>query len=155
MVYVTRGLTLAAGIAGIAALVWGWNSRRQMAALGKAVLLLTVSAVVAFFAYNAWQRARLVEVCAQNLRYIGAAAEVYGDNYHAYPGSLDALMPFYFDDLPVCPLASGQESNGYELEYKANGDVFTVSCHGNLHEGLGGAPQGYPMYSSEQGLVLR
>ncbi|MCR5663103.1 MAG: hypothetical protein K6G50_13410 [bacterium] len=107
--------------------------------LAAAILLLIIA------------RKSLIEVtaCAENIGSLGAATELYGVSGNGkYPASTDELIPFYFDNLPRCPISSEP------YLYERGEDNFTLSCRGH-HRGLCGTPDGFPKYSSDCGELLK
>ncbi len=115
----------------------------------KALVALIILAACIFFLISA--RANLVELtaCSENIGSLGAAIELYGVSGNGkYPANPDELIPFYFDNLPRCPISS--EFYLYEL----GEDNFTLSCRGH-HGGICGVPEGFPKYSSDCGELLK
>ena len=155
MLVFTLLLTICSVIAALLSLVWMCASRSHMAALAGAAVCFLLSAALAYFSFGAWGRARLVEQCGESLSSLGAAVEAFKICTEKYPTKLEVLVPFYFDDLPACPLEPDPLQSGYALEYQTADDNFTICCRGNRHTGWGGTAEGYPRYTAEKGLELR
>ncbi len=158
MFYVTLTVMILALLAALVAIIWmvvAPDEAKAKAYLYGGVLLL-VSLVVAWFSWGAVQRASKVDQCAENVSAIGAAAEVYASGHDGvFPASLEELMPFYFDELPLCPLLKSQDENSYVSGYQVSDEGFTVMCSGHHHQGFGGAAENRPAYSCELGGVVR
>lgn len=138
------------GGTGLIGLLWFWMAARQrrfaVLALGIVLVSLGLSVVAA-----GW-RARALKAfeCAAGLQRMGLAMELYAQNNQGTPArSLDALVPFFFDELPVCPLEGGSTPT---LERSESN--FTLVCAGR-HRGLGGAPEGFPRYTPRLGAQVR
>lgn len=146
-VVLLAALTLA-GLGGI--LAGAWNRKRPW----KPLLVAVLAGLLLVPAEQVRRRAQGVEGCAAELRRLGAALSLYGQNYgFHYPPTLEPLVPIYFSSLPRCPVAKAENPylEGYSRD--AEGGRFTVRCRGAHHEGLGGVPADYPLYSAEWGLV--
>ncbi len=158
MFYLTLTVMVFALLAVLAAIIWMVvvpDEAKAKAYLYGGILLL-VSLVLAWFAWGSVQRAIKVDQCAENVSAIGAAVEVYASGHDgAFPASLEELTPFFFDELPLCPLLKSQDENSYVPGYQASDDSFTVMCSGHHHQGFGGAAENRPAYSCEQGGVVR
>lgn len=143
---------LLVGLACLGVLVAGL-AKKGYWLLMAAVLVAGVGCWAAFLARS---RAQQVDICAQEMSKIGAAIELYGQaDACQYPPSMEYLLPFYFDNLPRCPLdKAGDGATCFEKGYEHSDGFFTVCCRGHNHAGLGGTSQDYPQYSSSQGLVL-
>lgn len=122
-------------------------SSKKFSAKALAVLVALVGII--FLLMSA--RKSLIEVtaCAENIGSLGAATELYGVSGNGkYPASPDELIPFYFDDLPKCPISSEP------YLYERGEENFTLSCKGH-HGGICGTPEGFPKYSSDCGELMK
>ncbi|MEQ8169540.1 MAG: hypothetical protein ABRQ38_11630, partial [Candidatus Eremiobacterota bacterium] len=103
--------------------------------------------------------------CEINIKNIATALELYAeDNNNKYPADLNILVKEkeggpYIKTIPVCPAGSGDNVllisrrtySAYEYKISHNGNNFTIWCV-NYH-GSAGTAEGYPQYSSGQGLI--
>ena len=154
MYYLTLGVAIGALLLALGAAAWLYLAPERRKIAAKALILLVAALALASVAYGASRRAQRVDECAAAISYIGAALETYGDAYDGqYPHDLEELMPTYFDELPVCPQAAGDPA--WKPRYERSEEFFTVYCTGDLHRGWGGAPEGFPRYSSAAGLEKR
>ncbi|NMA28094.1 MAG: hypothetical protein GX934_10045 [Burkholderiales bacterium] len=138
------------GGTGLIGLLWFWKAARQrrFAALPLGILLLSL--VLAIVASGWRNRALLALECADGLQSLGLAMELYAQNHQGTPAhTLDDLLPFYFDELPVCSLEDGSVPT---LERSESN--FTLVCAGR-HRGLGGTPEGFPRYTPSLGVQVR
>ncbi len=131
-------------------LVWFWMAARQRRFAVLPLGILLVSLALSVVAAGWRSRAVAAFECAAGLQRLGLAMELYAQNNQGTPArSLDDLVPFYFDELPVCPLEAGS------LATLERGDSsFTLVCAGR-HRGLGGTPEGFPRYTPRQGAQVR
>lgn len=145
------GGMILAGLAALALLMVALAAARQkrVAAKPLAFLLLCLLALGGLEVVRRHDLA--VEACATNLRWLGAALELWVRNDGEPPANLELLVPVYFTTLPECPSAPGSYLQGYEHAEAG----FTVVCRGRHHDGLGGAPEDYPRFTSTMGLQSR
>ena len=138
------------GGTGLIGLLWFWMAARQrrFAVLPLGIMLLSLALSVVAAGWRS--RAVAAFECAARLQRLGLAMELYAQNNQGTPArSLDDLVPFYFDELPVCPLEAGS------LATLERGDSrFTLVCAGR-HRGLGGTPEGFPRYTPRLGAQVR
>jgi len=148
-------LQVVLGLLGVVALVsvaaGGWRGRRVQFLTAVAVVLLCGGLLVLLSASRG--RSAGVAACAARLHQLGSAVELYAQsNDGQCPPSLDYLVPFYFEDLPVCPVVPAGQANPYQEGYRAAGSVFTVQCQGTHHRGLGGCASGFPRFVPAEGV---
>ncbi|MCA9776086.1 MAG: hypothetical protein KC800_05190 [Candidatus Eremiobacteraeota bacterium] len=91
--------------------------------------------------------------CKTNLKRIGTALEMYSTDWSGrYPTDLEALVPAYIDELPVCPAAdsfSYQLELGTESPHNESGmqDYYYLCCQGENHFDVG-VPGDFPAIDS-------
>jgi hypothetical protein len=132
------------------------NARRRLP-LHRPLLVALGATALALAVHTVHTRYQGTERCLDQVRHLAAALELYGQvNGGQYPPDLGRLVPSYFEELPTCPVAAARDPSGentYLRGYQVAPGNFTVSCAGDWHQGPGGAPPGYPLYSARQGLV--
>ncbi len=134
----------------LCSLAWFWAEARQrrLALLPLAILLLSLALILIV---SGWRnRARSTVECAARLQALGLAMELYALNNEGTPAaSLEYLVPFYFEEIPVCPLEGGEAPRLEQADSR-----FTLVCRGR-HAGLGGTPEGFPRYTMRSGAQVR
>jgi hypothetical protein len=83
---------------------------------------------------------------------MATCCELYAhDNDHQYAPNLNLLVPTYMRAIVECPSAENTSSyiDGYSAASKP--DIYTLSCHGNLHGDLG-LPDNFPRYTPDLGM---
>lgn len=146
-----------AGLVGLASLLaFAVAARQRRFAPVPLVLAVGAGALVALLAAMQAKEAE-VDACAQELRRVGAAVQLYAESGGAEaPESLEVLVPFFFEALPECPTArAAGAANPYPPGYECHQGTFTIVCRGHLHGGPGGAPQDFPRFTSAEGLQYR
>ncbi len=141
------------GLAGAGALVWaGATVRRGRRVLAPVLVLVLCGGALALVAVSR-SRAAGVAACSAELNRLGSALELYAQsNGGQSPPALDYLVPFYFEELPACPVVPSGQPNPYQQGYQGGGTAFTVLCRGRHHRGLGGCGSDFPRFSPESGV---
>ncbi len=132
------------------------DHRPRLTLLNCLTLLLVVGLLAAILVPNfirARARGQLTS-CKSNLKNIATALEMYStDNIGRYPRTLIEITPKYLKVLPNCP-SCGREAYSSSYRSAQGPDAYTLYCASGGHR-ASNTPDGYPQYSSYQGILER
>ncbi|MDQ7824169.1 MAG: type II secretion system protein [Candidatus Eremiobacteraeota bacterium] len=120
------------------------------------MIVIAIIGVLAAIMLPAFIRVRaqgLLSSCENNLKNVATACETYStDAKGRYPPTTTLLLPEYVKALPKCP----STKIDYSYTYTTVPDFYTVWCTAGerAHEVVE-MTDGFPQYTSDQGLVLK